>query len=100
MRTHTHHLSNIAITVAGDRAGSECYVIVRARTIGADGAVHDTVSHGRYVDEWERRDGEWRIGHRRYLHSLDEIVAVAISLFEPGGSRGPEDPSYRALATP
>ena len=99
MQTHTHHLSNIAIQVDGDRAGSECYVVMRGRTVGEDDAVHDTVSYGRYVDEWQRRDGEWRISHRRYLHSLDEIVAVTISLFGPNGSRDATDPSYAALHT-
>lgn len=97
MQTHTHHLSNIAITVDGDRAGSECYVIMHARTVGARGVAHDTASHGRYVDQWERRDGEWRISHRRYLHSLDELWRVETSLFPPGGSRDHDDPSYGVL---
>lgn len=98
MQTHTHHLSNISITVDGDRAGSECYVIVHARTVGPDGAVHDTAAHGRYVDAWERRDCDWRISHRRYLHSLDELWRVETSLFPPAGSRDRTDASYGALA--
>ncbi|MDP9820443.1 hypothetical protein J2S59_000252 [Nocardioides massiliensis] len=100
MQTHTHHLSNIAVTVDGDVAGSECYVIMRARTIGADGTAHETVSHGRYVDRWERRDAIWRIAHRRYLHSLDELWTASTRLFEPAGSRGPDDPAYDVFPDP
>lgn len=98
MRTHTHHLSNIAITVDGDRAGSECYVIMHARTVAADGTAHDTTSYGRYVDRWERRDGEWRIAHRRYLHSQDDVTPVAVTLFPVTGTRDGTDPSFEVLA--
>ena len=93
METHTHHLSNISVTVDGDRAGSEAYVIVRTRTRGEDGTAHEMVSHGRYADEWERRAGEWRISRRRYLHSLDEAWPARTTLFPPGGSRDGDDPS-------
>ena len=94
METHTHHLSNIAIVVDGDRAGSEAYVMVRTRTRGEDGTAHEMVSHGRYVDEWERRDGEWRISRRRYLHSLDEMWVARTTMFPVGGARDETDPSY------
>lgn len=97
MQTHSHHLSNISVTVAGDRAGSECYVITRTRTVGEDGAIHDTMAFGRYVDAWERRGGTWRIAHRRYLHSLDVIDAVALTLFPVTGTRDPDDPSFEVL---
>lgn len=102
MQSHAHHVSNITVSVSGnadgDRAGSEAYVLVRARTIAEDGTVHDTIAHGRYVDEWERRDGEWRISHRRYLHALDEVRTVEVSLFPPTGTRDTADPGYGVLA--
>jgi hypothetical protein len=94
METHTHHLSNIRITVDGDRAGSEAYVIVRTRTRADDGTRHELVAHGRYVDEWERRDGEWRISRRRYLHSLDEMWQARTVVHPVGGTRDRDDPSY------
>lgn len=97
MEAHSHHLSGISITVSGDQAGSECYVIARLRSRSGDGVATDTVSHGRYVDRWERRDGVWRIAHRQYLHVLDDSRTVETTMFEPGGSRDRSDPSYAVL---
>jgi hypothetical protein len=97
MEAHTHHLSNIMITVDGDRAASEAYVIVRTRTRAEDGTAQEMVAHGRYADEWERRDGEWRISRRRYLHSLDEMWAARTTIFPVGGARDRTDPSYPTI---
>lgn len=96
METHTPHLSNILITVAGDRARSESYVVVRMRSRSEDGSTHETAAHGRYVDEWERRDGDWRISRRRYLHSLDELWEARTTIYQVGGTRDRTDPSYDA----
>ena len=96
METHTHHLSNVLVTVDGDRAHSEAYVVVRTRTRAADGTAHEMAAHGRYVDEWDRRDGEWRISRRRYLHSLDELWEAATTIYPVGGARDGTDASYDA----
>jgi hypothetical protein len=97
MATHTHHVSNISIQIdvdTGDTAVSEAYVLVRTRTRDESG-LHDMQAHGRYVDRWERRDGEWRIAGRTYVHSLDEVVEVTGEVYGPAGSRdGSSDPSY------
>ena len=37
------------------------YVFARLRARGPDGTLNDTVSSGRYVDQWVRQGGEWRI---------------------------------------
>lgn len=101
MQTHSHHLGGITIRVDGDRAGSECYVIARLRAVALDGALTDIVSHGRYVDRWERRgDGRWRIAHRRYVHTMDERHPVASATFPTTGRRDREDPSYEVLGDP
>lgn len=100
MQAHSHHVGGITIRVDGDRAGSESYVIVRLRSAAPDGSSTDIVSHGRYVDLWERRDGTWRIAHRRYLHALDEARPVASSSFPTTGSRDLADPSYEVLRDP
>lgn len=96
METHVHQLGSITIVVDGDRAGSEAYVMARLRVRNDDG-VSDTVSHGRYVDRWERRDGTWRIIHRHYLHALDETRPVEGEGFPPRGTRDRSDPSYLVL---
>lgn len=101
MQTHAHQIGSITIHVDGDHAGSECYVIVRLRAASPDGTLTDVVSHGRYVDRWERRaDGVWRIAHRRYLHTMDERRTVEAVSFPTAGSRDREDPSYTVLREP
>jgi ketosteroid isomerase-like protein len=97
METTGHHLSNVLVTVDGDRAGSESYVIARFRTPDGAGHLLNGVSYGRYVDRWERRDGTWRIVHRRYLHTHDEFWPTATLGFPTTGERSPADPSYDVL---
>jgi len=96
MEAHSHHLSNISVTIDGERAGSETYVLAWLRARGGD-AVNDTVTSGRYVDEWRRTRGEWRIVHRTYLHDTDSTRSAGTSGFPTTGSRDTSDPSYAAL---
>ena len=100
LETHVHHLGSIAITVDGDTAGSEAYVLARLRSRDPDGTRTDIISHGRYVDRWQRRDGIWRIGHRRYLHALDETRTITAPLFPVDGARDRTDPVYDVLEQP
>lgn len=101
MQTTGHHIGGITIRVDGDLAGSECYVIARLRRASEGGALTDIVSHGRYVDRWERRsDGVWRIAHRRYLHTMDERRTIEAVSFPTTGSRDADDPSYAVLRDP
>ena len=39
---------------------------------------------GRYVDRFERRDGEWRIAHRTVFRTWDKVEHVELP-FPPGG---------------
>ena len=101
MVTHTHHLSNIAISVHTaepgstiDRAGSEAYVMVRSRILAEDGRPLELIAHARYVDRWERRDGTWRVSDRRYLHSVDELWPTRTVLYPVAGARDRTDPAY------
>jgi len=98
MEAHSHHLSNICITVDGDRAGSETYVLARLRSRGPDGTLNDTVSSGRYVDQWVRQGGEWRIAHRNYLHCMDSTRGAGAPGYPATGDRSVSDPSYAVLA--
>ncbi|MGI5330502.1 nuclear transport factor 2 family protein [Actinomadura nitritigenes] len=98
MEAHSHHIGNILVRVDGDRAASESYVLVRARTRDGD-TLTDLVCHGRYLDRWERRDGTWRISDRRYLHTLDETRTVKLPLFDTAGSRDRDDPSYALMGS-
>lgn len=66
----SHQLSNILISVDGDRATSESYVHACIRMGG-----NDLVVRGRYLDSWSCRDGEWRIDERRYETDLTQVIA-------------------------
>ena len=97
MEAHSHHLSNIYISVDGDRAGSETYVLARLRSRGPDGTLSDTVSSGRYVDQWVRQGGLWCIFHRNYLHCMDSTEAAGAPGYPATGDRAVSDPSYGVL---
>ena len=98
MLSHQHQLGSIGIVVRGDRAASEAYVTVTLRMRAADGTLQDSRSHGRYLDEWEKREGRWAISARRYLHLFDNLAPVTLQQFPTEGSRSPEDPSYALFA--
>jgi ketosteroid isomerase-like protein len=97
METTSHHLSNVTVTVDGDHAGSETYVIMLGRMKSPDGDLSDTLSRGRYLDQWQRRDGQWRVSSRQYLHSADDTRPVGSAGFPVLGSRDLTDPSYAVL---
>ena len=92
--THTHEFSNIMIAVDGDTAQSETYGDVTLRRRAEDGTLHDIRNLGRYIDRWERREGTWRIIHRRYVHDFDQTGPAVGAQFETMGKRDRGDPSY------
>lgn len=62
MTNHQHHVTNVIINLDGATAKVESYFwscVVQ----GADGR-YDRIGGGRYLDRFERRDGEWRIIER------------------------------------
>jgi ketosteroid isomerase-like protein len=101
--TSMHNICNVLIEVDGDIARSESYVIVIVR-IPHDGGAIDWTHAGRYVDRFERRNGEWRIAYRTVVYDLerfDEVVAAPDGLSQARyldnavrGKRGPGDFSY------
>ncbi|MBI1179779.1 MAG: hypothetical protein GC201_04420 [Alphaproteobacteria bacterium] len=64
--TTSHHLSNVGITLDGDRATAMSYVYAFHRMAGTMEAMH---VWGRWVDELARIDGEW-------LFTRREVVGV------------------------
>lgn len=99
MLVQNHSVSNISIRLDGDHAGSETYVTMRGRMKGEGDVVMQITSLGRYVDGWERRDGAWRIAHRQYLHVMDELNQVGITMYATDGARDRSDPSYARLGS-
>jgi hypothetical protein len=101
----THHqLGQISIEIDGERAYVESYFTSYHR-FGADppagGKPHeDRILGGRYVDRFERRNGVWRIAHRRGVNEwLRYDPASDRGFFErpfdERGRRGSSDPVYR-----
>jgi hypothetical protein len=95
--TTTHLVGDSIIDFAGaDTAHVETPVIAYQRRSDARGPFLETFG-GRYVDRFQRRDGEWKIAHRMAVHDWDKVERVEPA-FLPGryhdGSRDRNDPSY------
>lgn len=99
-----HHISNVSIQVDGDRAFSECYYFAHHRRPIKDGTgEEDAFFEGRYLDDFERRDGVWKIIRRRGLsdYSPPAIPAATAYADWPAGQhslRYPDDDYYAMKA--
>jgi hypothetical protein len=97
-----HCLLQSRVEIDGDAAGGETYFVawlVREE----DG--HDVVDQaaGRYIDRFERRDGEWRISRRvvfpEVAFRVDKIASEHLSYLADRPQRSRQDLSYSALQT-
>ena len=100
-----HAITNTIIDLEGDRAFCESQWSVVHRLREGDGFL-DYWHQGRYLDIFEKRDGQWKILVRvivgdmdRLLRAKDLKAIVAASGAEEGslglnGSRAPKDPVY------
>ena len=93
---HSHRISNILISLDGDRAASEAYVNATLR-FEEDGHLRQADVYGRYVDCWSRREDRWAIDRRIYIQDFDDVRDVNKILVGGWGRRDREDPSYAAL---
>jgi hypothetical protein len=97
-RGTTHFTGNQLVEVKGDRAWAEHYTVATHRCAADDtGPLRDLVTAVRYIDDAERRDGEWRI--RRRVLILDWWRTDAVTEMGPappvqGGKRDRSDASY------
>jgi hypothetical protein len=95
MKKTMHNITNQVISLHGDSAGSETYWVVWQIRIDGDDEVrfHNV---GRYIDRFERRNGEWKIAHRlvvREFSTQDPVVRVRSG----SAQRDLTDPSYAVL---
>lgn len=105
MKRTQHVIGNVLIEIDGDRAAGESYFI--AHHVLPDEAGNEArfmVAAGRYLDRFERRDGEWRMAHRHAVYDWSS-VAGASDIWDRAslpdyafGTRGRTDPSYPHLA--
>jgi hypothetical protein len=78
-----HFLGNMLIEVDGAVARAETYAVAYHRLEPDEGSGKDDIWGLRYVDRFERRDGEWRIAHRVMTQEWRRVEPVA-----PGRGRG------------
>jgi hypothetical protein len=99
-----HQLGPVSIELAGEVAYAETYYTALHRfgaTPPPSGEPHeDRFSGGRYVDRFERRDGQWRIAERRGISEWMRYEPAADRGFYDGpadqrGRRDRDDPVYR-----
>lgn len=93
-----HSITNTRFEFDGDRCAttSQWHVVHR---LAHEGGYTDFLHDGRYLDVWEKRDGEWKILHRviagdldRWVHTLDIQSSMGRANAPIRGSRGADDP--------
>ncbi|MFO1427764.1 MAG: nuclear transport factor 2 family protein [Steroidobacteraceae bacterium] len=104
LKNCSHIITNVSIDVAGGHAVSECYFLAHHRRGKAGGTgEEDYFLKGRYLDRFERRDGVWKIIHRRGVHDFSRLFDPADTSLdakpaEQLSARKPDDPLYAMLA--
>ena len=95
----SHQITNTYITINGDKAGSESYAKPYFIYAGEDGSFSLQLQCCRYNDQWEKRDGEWRIIHRTSPIDASVVIpTVEIGAEQFEYRRDTDDVSYAALA--
>lgn len=107
MSPSKHMLGNILIEIRGELAFVETYHYSFDSGTNPDGTGYDRVSSGRYLDELERRDDEWRFKHRVHVLDWNQVWAVGedggvngrLAQMLPGytGAKKPYDRSYSIM---
>lgn len=88
-----HSLGQSIFTIDGDRAFGETYFNFHMQTDAA--SVFQGL--GRYVDEFERRDGRWLVKERRVVTEwtgIHQVTTVGPGEQDIAGSRDRNDPLY------
>ena len=91
-----HLLGNILIDLQGDRAAVESYEIGRHLT-PMPGGEKDLIIAARFIDQFSRRDGAWRIERRQKLVDWIRVMVGEDEKYDAlphKGLRTTEDPSY------
>ncbi len=96
-----HHNGTRIIEIDGDAAFAETYCLAfyRQSEEGKEGE-KEMFLRVRYLDRVEKRNGEWRIAHRRVVYSPSQIVKVTeefpfddeVTIMEGGY---PKDEAYK-----
>jgi hypothetical protein len=94
-----HFTGNQLVEVDGDTAWAEHHGIAYHRVAGKDGKPEkDLITVNRWIDRMEKRNGEWRIAHRKVVVDMDRvdpILAQWVPQNQLIGRRDKTDPSYK-----
>jgi hypothetical protein len=100
-----HQISNVLIELHGDVAAVESYFLAFQGERDAQGRPLETLLCGRYVDRFERRQGEWRVAARTVVYDwmrqtplAAELAAEAFGARQPTGAHKPHDALYGLLS--
>lgn len=95
----THHaMANTYIIVEGNKAFSETYGLIALRSlVDEEGVLKEYTGRHRYIDEWECRDGEWKIIKRTHCKDFCDDRVITNSGEPAMSTRDNQDPSYIAL---
>lgn len=95
-----HCVGNSLFRIDGDRAWGELYALIYFSR-REDGALLDSLLGSRFVDQYARRDGQWKIARRQLVMdwnqnqpSSAEWEAGMYGQLRARGRRGPDDPVY------
>jgi hypothetical protein len=97
LKSTFHSVANEYYEVSGDSAVGETYVL--AHMIDLADNPRETLTGGRYLDRFERRDDVWKIAHRRFVQDWDmgqPVSEQSEGMYEQLPTRGgyaPDDPS-------
>lgn len=103
MKRTQHIIGQVLIEVDGDKANGESYFVAHHALNTPNGDIF-MIAAGRYLDRFERRDGEWKISHRQVVFDWNSVTPLTDNFDrdEPGpttyGARGKADASYAHLA--
>ena len=95
-----HRVSNSIVALAGDRAKSESYVAAYHLLRGAE---REMFFSGRYLDRHEKREGRWKMVHRRVVIDWSREWDVTDERESPAfaglakGTHASDDPLYHLL---
>ena len=97
LKSTFHTVANEYYEVSGDIAAGESYVLAHMISLGD--APQETLTGGRYLDRYERRDGVWKIARRTFVHDWNmtqPVTEQSAGMYEALPARGgyaPDDPS-------
>ncbi|MET3776793.1 nuclear transport factor 2 family protein [Rhizobium alvei] len=100
-----HQITNVLIEFQADGAIVESQFTAYQRSPNASGTLQQFFLMGRYVDWFEKRNGEWRVARRKVIYDWveeqplpAESEAKRFGVRQPIGAQWPHDPVYGLLA--